>query len=218
MPRPSPRPATRRRYVEFAVRGLSRTIPPAVRDRNANFSKMSKFLVVKHVGGTYYERLRLPGSPGRGRQDAVRTCERSRFRAVTLPVGRTTTRVAEFSRALPLGETARKRPVADFESDSVDATEVDRPAAPVDFPDFAGLADGLVLGCPVASPFNNAVRTCVVTLRAGRAATLVAEFSRALAFGESDRKPFDANFESDSVDATDVDRPAAPVDSLISLA
>jgi hypothetical protein len=54
-------------------------------------------------------------------------------RVATLPVGRAATRVPEVSRALSFGETARERPDAAFESDSVD--DVDRPAAAVDFPD-----------------------------------------------------------------------------------
>jgi hypothetical protein len=130
--------------------------------------------------------------------------------------------VSAFSCATPFGKTARNRPDVDFESDSLDAAEVDRPAAPVDFPDLPGLADelpdsadaagGLVFGCRVAPPGmgNNAFR--VATLPAGRAATRVAEFSPTLALGKTARNRPDADFESDSVAATDVGRPAAPVD------
>ena len=206
------------------------------------------------------------------------------FRVVTRPAGRAAARVTEFSLALAFGETARNRPDADFESDSVAATEVDRPAAPVDFPNLPGLADelsdsadaagGLVFGetarirfdadfesdsvdatdadrhaAPVDFPdlpgfadalpdsadaagglvfgrrvapsvvgSDAAVRTCEglrlreATPPAGRAATCVAEFSLALPFGETTRNRSDADFESDGVDATDVDRAAAPVD------
>jgi hypothetical protein len=130
--------------------------------------------------------------------------------------------VSAFSCAIPFDKTARNRPDVDFESDSVDTVDVDRPVAPVDFPDLPGLADelpdsadladGLVLGCRLAPSVvgNNAFR--VATLPARRAAAPVAEFSRMLAFGKTARKRPDADFESDRVAATDVDRPAVPVD------
>jgi hypothetical protein len=107
------------------------------------------------------------------------------FRVVTRPAGRAAARVTEFSLALAFGETARNRPDADFESDSVAATDVDRPAAPVDFPNLPGLADELPDSADAAG---------------------------GLVFDETARIRFDADFESDSVDATDADRHAAPVD------
>ena len=131
---------------------------------------------------------------------------------------------------MPFGETARNRPDTDFGFGSVDATDVDRQVAPFDFPDLPGFADelpnsaeaagGLVFGRRVAPSVigNGAVRTCkglrfrVATLPAGRAATRVAECSCALPFGATARNWPDAGFESDSVDATDVDRSAAPID------
>jgi uncharacterized membrane protein YccF (DUF307 family) len=149
--------------------------------------------------------------------NAVRTCKEFRFRAATLPVGRAATRIAELSRAIPFGETAP--PDAGFEPGSVDAADGARKAAPVDFLDFAGTADerldsadaddGLVFGCRVAPSVvgNDAVRTCkafrfrAATLPVGRAATRVAEFSRATPFGETVRNRADAGFASDSVDA-----------------
>jgi hypothetical protein len=77
--------------------------------------------------------------------------------------------VATFSCAI-FGEAARERPDADFESDSVGATDVDCPAALLDFPDRPGLVDELadaagrlVFGCRVARAVaggNSAVRTC----------------------------------------------------------
>ena len=130
--------------------------------------------------------------------------------------------VSAFSCAIPFDETARNRPDADFESDSVDTADVDRPGAPADFPGLPGLADelpdspdavgGLDFGCRLAPSVvgNNAFR--IATLPARRAAAPVAEFSCMLAFGKTARKRPDADFESDRVAATDVGRPAAPVD------
>lgn len=93
--------------------------------------------------------------------------------------------VSAFSCAIPFGETARNRPDVDLESNSVDTADVDRPVAPADFPDLPGLADELP---DSAHPAGG------------------------LVFDETARIRFDADFESDSVDATDADRHAAPVD------
>ena len=172
-----------------------------------------------------------PAVPSVVVNNALRTRKGFRFRAATLPVGRAATRVTEFSRAIPFGEDARDPPDAGFESDSVDAADVARKAAPIDFPDFAGAADerldspdaadGLVFGCRVApSVGNDAVRTCkafrfrAATLPVRRAATRVVEFSRAIPFGETVRNRADAGFASDSADAADVGRKAAGVDSV----
>jgi hypothetical protein len=139
--------------------------------------------------------------------NAVRTCKGLRFRAATLPIGRAATRVAEFSLALPFGETTCNRPDTDLESDSADNTDVDRPAAPVDFPGLPGLADELPDSADAAGGLGKGLRFRAATVPAGRAAARVAEFSLALSFGETTRNRSDADFESDSVDATDVDRP-----------
>jgi hypothetical protein len=115
--------------------------------------------------------------------DAVRTC---RLRSATLPVAPAATRFAEFSRVVPFGKTVRNRADARFASDSVEAADEGSKAAPVDFPDFAGIADerldsaeaadGLVFDCRLAPPVaaNDAVRTCRLrpaTLPVGLAAT-----------------------------------------------
>ena len=181
------------------------------------------------AGGLVFGRRAAPSVLGN--DAAVRTCKGLRFRVATLPAERAAARVAEFSRALPFGESACNRLDADLESDSVDATDVDRPAAPIDFPDLPGFADalpdsadaagGLVFGrraAPSVLGNDAALRSCegwrfeVATLPAERAAARVAEFSRALPFGETACNRLDADLESDRVDATDVDRPAAPID------
>ena len=126
--------------------------------------------------------------------------------------------VSAFSCAIPFGKTARNRPDVDFESDSVDAVDVDRPVAPVDFPDLPGLADELPDSADAAGGlvFGRRVAPSVLGNNALRVATLPAR--RAVAFGKTARKRPDADFESDKVTATDVDRPAAPSIFLICLA
>ena len=121
------------------------------------------------------------------------------------------------SLALPFGETTCNRSDTDLESDSADNTDVDRPAAPVDFPGLPGLADELpdpadaaakfVFGCRVAPAAAGNDATCKGLQFRAAAAARVAEFSLALSFGETTRNRPDADFKSDSVDATDVDRP-----------